>query len=62
MYGIRSDGAIYVCTKIWEINLDKGKFISIEGLSHDKSLNTMTRITANITNELLKWLVPKAWV
>lgn len=51
---------LYMCTKIWEINLDKGKFISVEFLSLDKSLNTMTRITGNITNELLKWLVPKS--
>ena len=51
---------LYICTKVWERNLDKGKFINIEVLSHDKGFNTMTRITGNTTNELLKWLVLKS--
>lgn len=31
-----SDGIVYV--SVWDINLDKEKFINLEGLSHDKRL------------------------
>lgn len=51
---------LYMCTKVWQINLHKGKFINMEGLSHDKNFNSMTRITGNIINELLKWLFLEA--
>lgn len=51
---------LYIYMWVWEIHLDKGDFINIEGLAHDERFNTITRITRSVTNQFLKWTVPRS--